>query len=412
MTVPILSWIFIAPRFNEKARELGSVVPSDMFRLQYNSPTAGAMAACVILFDSLFFLAAVFLGASEAMAVLLGIPFVFALMIVFIVQLLYTAIGGYLADVWSDSLQAVILLVGAVLIPVALVTYSGGWSETWEKLAVVDAGRPGGTFSLIRFSMAAPLILIVGIGLSGGLKLVADPRQLSRFYGLKNAASAKRGVWFVGALVAITYLFLLPIGLLVRTLDVPPEIAARTDTIIPWLLGDAQIVGPVVGAIVLTALLAAAMSTVDSVLLVAAGALQKDVLPLVRAGAPKNNVNTARKIVFVCAVLSLILAAVARANPSIGLGIVELTVFAGALYAAAFLPGLLGILYWKNSTAVGVILGMLAGAISTAVWKFAVMTTVPSLSQVPEVFIGVLFGTAAFVLGSLYGRRDSANLPS
>ncbi len=138
----------------------------------------------------------------------------------------------------------------------------------------------------------------------------------------------------------------------------------------------------------------------------------EDVLPLVRAGVPKNNVNTARKIVFVCAVLSLILAAVARANPSIGLGIVELTVFAGALYAAAFLPGLLGILYWKNSTAVGVILGMLAGAISTAVWKFVVMITVPALSQVPEVFIGVLFGTAAFVLGSLYGRRDSANLPS
>jgi SSS family transporter len=409
VVLAILSWIFIAPRFNARAGALGSVVPSDMFRLHFNSPTAGAMAAGVILFDSLFFLAAVFLGAAGAMGVLLGIPFVYALLIVFVVQLLYTAIGGYLADIWSDSLQAVILLIGAVLIPVVLVTYGGGWSLTWEKLAVVDAGRGSDTFSLIRFSTAAPLILIVGIGLSGGLKLVADPRQLSRFYGLKGADSAKRGVWFVGALVAITYLFLLPIGLLVRTLDVPPEIAARTDTIIPWLLGETQIVGPVAGAVILTALLAAAMSTVDSVLLVAAGALQKDILPLIRSGAPKNNVSTARKIVFVCAVLSLILAAVARANPAIGLGIVELTVFAGALYAAAFFPGLLGILYWKRSTAVGVILGMLAGVISTAVWKFVVMATVPALSEVPEVFAGVLFGTTAFILGSLYGRRDPSS---
>ena len=81
----VLSWIFIAPRFSAKAKALGSVVPSDMFRLHFHSPTAGALAACVILFDSLFFLAAVFLGASEAMGAMLGIPFVYALLIVFFV---------------------------------------------------------------------------------------------------------------------------------------------------------------------------------------------------------------------------------------------------------------------------------------------------------------------------------------
>jgi SSS family transporter len=403
LLLAILSWIFIAPRFNRKAAELGSVVPSDMFRLQFDSPTAGAVAACVILFDSVFFLAAVFLGASEAMASLLGIPFVFALLIIFVVQLLYTALGGYLADVWSDSVQAIVLLAGSVLIPVALVAYGGGWSATWDRLAVMDAGRAPDGFSLVRLSTSAPLILIVGIGLSGGLKLVADPRQLSRFYGLRGSDSARRGVWLVGALVAVTYLFLLPIGLLARITDLPPEIAARTDTIVPWLLGEAQIVGPVLGAVFLTALLAAAMSTVDSVLLVAAGALQKDVLPLIKPGDAGNTVTTARKIVLGCAVLSLALAAVARANPEIGLGIVELTVFAGALYAASFLPGLVGILYWNRATAVGVILGMLAGAVSTAVWRFVVMPTVPALAEVPEVFAGVLCGVAAFVWGSLYG---------
>lgn len=404
LLLAVLSWIFIAPRFNSKAAELGSVVPSDMFRLQFSSPTAGAVAACVILFDSLFFLAAVFLGASEAMGSLLGIPFLYALLIVFGVQLLYTAMGGYLADVWSDSVQAVVLLAGTLMIPVALVAHGGGWAATWETLARVDAGRSSGDFSLIRVTTSAPLLLIVGIGLSGGLKLVADPRQLSRFYGLRGPRSAKNGVWFVGLLVGVTYLFLLPIGLLARTCEVPPEIAARTDTIVPWLLGDAHIIGVAPGAVILTALLAAAMSSVDSVLLVAAAALQKDVLPLIRSGDSDGAVGTARKIVLVCALLAVVLAALARANPAIGLGIVELTVFAGALYAAAFLPGLLGILYWDKSSAVGAILGMIAGVISTAVWRFAVLPTVPALADVPEVFAGVLCGTVAFVLGSRYGR--------
>jgi SSS family transporter len=402
----VLSWVVIAPRFNEMSSHLGSVVPSDLFRLHFGSPAAGAVAAGVIVFDSLFFLAAVFLGASESMGALLGIPFAFALAIVFVVQLLYTAVGGYLADVWSDSLQALLLLAGVVVIPLALVSHAGGWESTWSTLMTIDADRTGSDFSLLRVTTAAPLLLIVGIGLSGGLKLVADPRQLTRFYGLRSAASARSGVWLVGALVAVTYLFLLPIGLLSRVYGVPTEVAARNDAIVPWLLGDAQILGPIAGTVILTALLAAAMSTIDSVLLVAAGALQRDILPLATRGGSRDTVAAARRIVLLCAILSLVLAAFARAYPAIGFGIVELTVFAGALYAGAFLPALIGILYWPRSTASGVIAGMIVGVVSTAAWRFAVIPSLPSVADVPEVFIGVSFGTLAFVTGSLRAKSQ------
>lgn len=404
----ILSWVIIAPRFNRKAVELGSIVPSDLFRLEFRSPVAGAVAGTVIVFDSVVFLAAVFLGAAESMGALLGIPFVVALAIVFVVQLAYTAIGGYLADVWSDSLQAVILLLGAVVIPIVLVVSAGGWTNAWAQLESIDEAQSGTGISLLRLATAGPLMMIVGVGLSGGLKLVADPRQLSRFYGLRSATSARRGAWMIGGLIAVTYLFLLPIGLLARLQDVPAEFAARTDAIVPWLLADAQIVGPAVGAIILTALLAAAMSTIDSVLLVAASALQRDILPLLRGSARKGRGDTviaARTIVLACALLALTLAAVARANPAIGLGIVELTVLAGALYAGAFLPALIGILYWKNASATGVISGMAAGVVSCVVWKFGIAPWFPILADVPEVFAGVLVGTAAFVAGSLYRPR-------
>lgn len=406
VVMAVLSWLLVAPRFNRVAGELGSVVPSDLFRLQFSSPAAGAVAAGVILFDSLFFLAAVFLGASESMGALIGIPFAYALAIVFVVQLLYTAVGGYFADVWSDSLQAVILLAGAVVIPLALISRAGGWTPTWAELEQIDRARGATDFSLLRLSTAAPLLLIVGVGLSGGLKLVADPRQLTRFYALRGGASARAGAWLIGALVAVTYLFLLPIGLLSRAVGVPPEVAARSDAIVPWLLGDAEILGPVAGPVILTALLAAAMSSIDSVLLVAAGALQRDILPLAKRAGRAETVSAARRIVFLCAVLSVVLAAFARAYPAVGFGIVELTVFAGALYAGAFLPGLIGILYWPRATAGGVIAGMVAGLVSTAAWRFAVIPAVPSVADVPEVFVGVFFGTAAFVAGSVGLRRQ------
>lgn len=409
MLLALLSWLVIAPRFRAVAGKLGSVVPSDLFRLHFRSRTAGAMAATIILFDSVFFLAAVFLGASESMAALLGIPFALALPIVVAVQLAYTSVGGYLADVWSDSVQAVILFVGAIAVPVALVAGAGGWSSMQAELRALDAVRvQAGGFSLLRISMAAPLLLITGIGLSGGLKLVADPRQLSRFYALRSRASARMGAVWIAAIVGVTYAFLLPIGLLSRAYDLPPDVASRTDSIVPWFLANNDLLGPVLGAVILTALLAAAMSTIDSVLLVAGAALQQDILPLAGARGPSGNVATARKIIVIYALLPAALAVLARLHPRLGFGIVELTVFAGALYAAAFLPALVGILYWPRSSASGAMMGMGFGVAATAGWRFIVVPIVPRLAEFPEVFVGVCVGTAVFVLGSIL-RPGSAS---
>ena len=183
VALTIFSWAVIAPRFVQRAGELGSVVPSDLFRLHFKSPGAGAIAAAIILFDSIFFLAAVFLGAAESLSALLGVQFIVALFVVFIVQLVYTALGGYLAVVWSDSVQAVILFVGAAALPLGLIAGAGGWEALVTALERVDAPRveAGTSFSLLKVTTQAPLIFILGIGLSGGLKMVADPRQLSRF---------------------------------------------------------------------------------------------------------------------------------------------------------------------------------------------------------------------------------------
>jgi Na+/proline symporter len=152
------SWRVIAPRFRERAGELGSVVPSDLFRLHFRSPAAGAVAAGIILFDSIFFLAAVLLGASESMAALFGMPFALALAALFAVQIIYTVVGGYLADVWSDSLQAIILLLGAILLPIGLVKGVGGWDAMTVMLRSVDSAQldSGGAYSLIRVTTAAP----------------------------------------------------------------------------------------------------------------------------------------------------------------------------------------------------------------------------------------------------------------
>lgn len=405
------SWAIIAPRFRDRAAELGSVVPSDLFRLHFRSPAAGGIAAAIIFFDSIIFLAAVFLGAAESFSALVGIRFAASLVVVLSVQLVYTALGGYLAVMWADSVQAVILFAGAASLAFGLIDGAGGWHDMWNTLENVNRTHvANGGYSLLSITMQAPLVFILGIGLSGGLKMVADPRQLSRFYGLRKATSARQGLVWVTLLVGATYLLLLPIGLLARAYELPPEVAARTDSIVPFLLGQAMVVGPFLGAIILTALVAAAMSTIDSVLLVAAAAAQRDLLPLAGMRFQGNELRAARMLVLLCALAAVACAALTRLYPALDFGIVELTVLAGALYASAFLPGLMGILYWPRSTGTGAISGMVAGVISTVAWRLYVVPLVSSLARFPEVFVGVVVGGATFVIVSAMGR--SAPKPS
>ena len=84
------------------------------------------------------------------------------------------------------------------------------------------------------------------------------------------------------------------------------------------------------------------------------------------------------------------------------------------IVVAAFLPGLMGVLYWRRSTAHGVIAGMIVGVVSTAVWRFFVIPAVPAAADVLEVFVGVAFGTAAFVIGSVLTspKRLPPNTPT
>lgn len=402
----VLAWIFIAGRFRELAGRLGSVCPSDFFRLHYRSTAAGSLAAFIILFDSVWYLGAVMLGASAAVGSLLGIRFEVALAGVFVVQVGYTFLGGYLADVWTDSVQAVLMLAAAVALPLLMLTQLGGWEAAWRKLAAVDVelmSRDPGRPSLVGFVADAPWLFILGVALAGGLKMVADPRQISRFYGLESGASTRIGVVVAPLAMALTYLCLLPLGLFARAYHLPPAVAARSDAIIPYLLGEGQLLGPVLGAVVLTSLVAAAMSTMDSVLLVASASFQRDILPLFRRTSdwsePKS-LGVARLGVAAYALLPLTVAAVAHARPGSSAGIVELTAFAGALYAGAFLPGLLGALYWRGASRAGVVWGMVCGATAATAWKFF-GRGVPALADVHEVFIGLAAGGAAFLLGSL-----------
>jgi Na+/proline symporter len=324
-------------------------------------------------------------------------------MIIFVVVTAYTLAGGFHSVVATDAVQGVILLAGGMLLPLSMVVREGGVTALLGK---VRRAMPSVLEWQPEGALAGDVTVgtLVGLALGVGLKIIVEPRQLSRFYGLADDEQLRRGRWIAPAMLFVTYLVMLPVGFLAHAFVTPGELGggsgrALTDNVIPHLLGSkVNLLGPVAGAFFLTGLVAAAMSSIDSVLLVAASSADHD---LVAPGRADDGVGVRRTRVWVfllsavAAVLSLIL----------DQGITEMSSFSGSLYAACFLPSLIVGLFWKRLGRTAALLALITGFATTLGWFILKQTgCLGDLRKVHEVYVGVACSHVVAVTMTVLGR--------
>ncbi len=160
-----------------------------------------------------------------------------------------------------------------------------------------------------------------------------------------------------------------------------------TDLIVPTLVAS-DMFPDVLSAFLVLAMVAAAMSSLDSVLLVAASTLERDVVSLSLPRLSENkNLNLTR--IFVVA-LAIVTAAIALRPPA---GVVPLTIFSGSMYAACFFPALIIGLHWRRGNGLAASASMLTGIGTLLVW-----TVTGWNATLHEVFPALLLSTLVFVV--------------
>jgi Na+/proline symporter len=169
-----------------------------------------------------------------------------------------------------------------------------------------------------------------------------------------------------------------------------------TDLVVPTLLSE--VFGQGTSAFLMVAMVAAAMSSLDSVLLVMASTAERDVFAILRPGRSEDQEMWWTKawvglFAFITMLISL--------NPPGG--IVELTAFSGALYGACFFPALVLGLHWKRGNGPAVIASFLTGIGVLLVWDL-----VPGSAILHEIFPAMILSTGVYVGASVFGT-DSAD---
>jgi SSS family transporter len=390
VTCTYIAWYLVAPRFFRRSLEYKSLTVPDFLGRRYGSAVLRRISAVVILIASVIYLVAVYKGSALALQEFLGLDYRVAAVAIFVVVTIYTLAGGFRSVVLTDAVQGVIMAIGAVVLIVAVIFKGGGLISILDTIREQDP-------ELVSWQGKMPLIAVFGLALAGGMKMLVDPRQLSRIYGLKDEKALGVARIVAPLLILITYVCLLPIGAFAHAM-IPADAIADSDSVLPYLLGTAELLGPTLSSVFLLVLLSAAMSSLDSVLLVAASSVSRDIL-IVDDSDPRVLRRT-RYWVVITSSLGMLLAL----NP-FG-DIVTITAFSGSLYAACFLPTLVLGLYWQGGTAIGACACVLLGSITVIGWYFA---KAAGWTTLHEVYVGIVVAFPAYVAFSFVASKSASD---
>ncbi len=375
----LFSWVAVAPRLRAFTEALGSLTVPDFIGFRFGSPRARVIASMIVVFSSFLYMTAIFKGIGNLLEVFLEIPYKPAIGVVFLVVMLYTVIGGFISVVKTDAVQGVVMIFAAILLGSGTYRAAGGWGALAEI-----ANQPGGP-ALFEFGGTIPMPVLLGVIFAGAVKFLVEPRQLSRFYALESPEAARKGAWVSTLTFAFVYTLLVPIGLFAR--NIFPDGLADTDLVVPELLALGGVFSPGVAAFLLVAMVAAAMSSLDSVLLVTASTFERDIMTAFRGS--RSEAAELRWTRIYVVIFAAITAVIALNPPG---GIVALTVFSGSLYGACFFPVILLGLYWRKGNGTAVVVSMLVGAGVLVTWMQTSMAEV-----LHEVFPALLASTVAYV---------------
>jgi Na+/pantothenate symporter len=238
-----------------------------------------------------------------------------------------------------------------------------------------------------------PFPVLIGVLFAASVKFIVEPRQLSRFYALRNDAEVRKGRLVSTLSFLVVYALLAPIGLYAR--NIHPTAFTDSDQVVPALLIDPAVFHPALSAFMLVALLAAAMSSIDSVLLVMASTCHRDLMGRwIRVRSDRAAIRATGAYV---AIFALITTLIALNPPG---GIVALSAFSGSVYAACFFPPMILGLYWKRGNGAAVMAALGMGLLTLLVWK-----PLGIGPGVHEVFPALILSTASYVAISLAGGR-------
>lgn len=386
----------LGKRMRRLSERLGALSPVEYLGKRYESSLVQLIASIIsIVFISVYVFAQ-FIAAGKALTSLTGMPYVPALTVGVGVIVLYTVFGGYLAVVWTDFIQAIIMVLGVVGITAVALVHLGGLTELNHALTRIDP-----TYLSIwgkdlayqgQWGVVLGAVLIYSIGYMG------LPHVVVRHMSMQSPKTARTAIlwsasWNQLFVFAPYLLGLCGIVLLPNLSDPEMVIPELAYTFFPGVFA----------AILLSAVMAAVMSTSDSLLMQAGTILSRDIYQ--RFIDPKAD---HRRMVWVSRLLILFVGvvgvAVAAFEPP---SVFQLVIFGFGVLGNSFIVPYVASVYSTKANRVGAIAAMVSGAVTHILWTEWNFEAVTGLHP----FIGgLVMSILGMLIGNFFGKAPSQKI--
>ena len=398
-----VSWQFMAKRFKRRSDNYGAITIPDYLQSHFKSTTntLRIISASILVLFIVIYVASQIDVTGLAFNSMLGIDYRLGALIGFFIVITYIFIGGFVAAVWSDLFQGLLMFFGLVLLPIVVWFSMDHGAGVTEGLKAIDPsliqimGRSQdpwmNLFTILGFSM-------IGLGFLG------SPQVYVRFMSIKNEQEIDKGKWVAVVFTLLTDAAAVTIGILARIYFTKngqdPEailgnngqdvLSMVTESFLPTLLV----------ALFVAIVLSAIMSTIDSLLILASSAITRDFYQKIFKPHLKDSELTkiSRISTIIMAFTALIIAMIMN-YVSPDRQIFWVIIFGWSGIAATFCPVIILTLFWKGYSEVGAIASMISGFVSVILFNF-VFKELPTFG---EYFVALDVLAPSFVVAMIVG---------
>lgn len=378
--------IILAP----KLRSYDILTLPEFFYLKYKSKWLQAMGGIMIVITFTLYIIIQVRGFGIVISELLNINYMFAIILVYIF-VIYTTFGGLFSVAKTDGLNIILIVIGIFLAAILILNEVNGISIMHERAASINT-RPfpnfphvtekGGLLDPFANGQMPPIVTFTSL-FGWGLGLASNPQYATRIISAKSNKVAIKMICYSVVLLAFLYMGLIIIGIGGRVLEPTIEAITTVDEVFPYLINN--VIYSPLSALILISITAAAISTANSQLLIAASGFTYDFYKNIINPSIKEEkfLNLNRVFIFLIGTVSLIMAIKPPES---------LLVYGGYIwgfYSASFLIPLYGGIFWKKSTKEGAIAAFSVGLISIIIFIIKDFNTMMHPAM-PSVFASAL----------------------
>ncbi len=398
----LLNWLLVARRLRVYTEVSSNSLTISSYlgnRFKDDKNILKIICAVVMCIFFTFYAASMFAAAAKLFNVVFDLDYTIGLAIGVVAITVYVVLGGFLAVSWTDLVQGILMFFALIIMPIVCFAKLGGDATKFEQAKDILAA----TFSFgIEENFGAMEIVN---GLAWGLGYFGMPHILVRFMGIKSEREIKPATTIAMIWVVITLLSAVICGIIGAVYLGQLGTGADETIIIKLIQSLFNEKAIVISGILLSAVLAAIMSTADSQLLVASTSFSNDIYDIIRTKIKKQKASD-KELVWVGRILVIVLAIVGfviALDPNSS--VFDLVDFAWGGLGSAFGPVILFSLYSKKVNKWGAIASISTGTVVSIIWGKVLNTFVGGFFTLYEIVPGFILATVALFLVSFLTEK-------